>query len=122
MTQAPPPLLAQRGMRRSRSNTAQLDSTCVAYALPAETVLRQQEVSCAYGLAEQEAALRLKRYGPNTLLAHAERTSVSILADQLKSPVVWLLSAAAAVAALFGQWTEATAILLVLPSIPLSGF
>jgi Ca2+-transporting ATPase len=94
----------------------------VAYALPAEAVLRQQEVSCAYGLTEQEAALRLKRQGPNTLQAHAERTSVSILADQLKSPVVWLLSAAAAVAALFGQWTEATAILLVLAINTLIGF
>ena len=94
----------------------------MAYALPAETVLRQQEVNCAYGLTEQEAALRLKRQGPNTLQAHAERTSVSILADQLKSPVVWLLSAAAAVAALFGQWTEATAILLVLAINTLIGF
>ena len=122
MTQAPPPPLAQRGTRRSQSNTAQLDSTRVAYALPAETVLRQQEVSCAYGLTEQEAALRLKRLGPNTLQAHAERTAVSILADQLKSPVVWLLSAAAAVAALFGQWTEATAILLVLAINTLIGF
>jgi len=122
MTQAPPPPLAQRGTRRSRSNTAQLDSTRVAYALPAETVLRQQEVNCAYGLTEQEAALRLKRLGPNTLQAHAERTAVSILADQLKSPVVWLLSAAAAVAALFGQWTEATAIVLVLAINTLIGF
>jgi Ca2+-transporting ATPase len=94
----------------------------VAYALPAETVLRQQEVNCAYGLTEQEAALRLKRLGPNTLQAHAERTAVSILADQLKSPVVWLLSAAAAVAALFGQWTEATAIVLVLAINTLIGF
>ncbi|HLC08614.1 MAG TPA: HAD-IC family P-type ATPase, partial [Methyloceanibacter sp.] len=94
----------------------------MAYALPAETVLRQQEVNCAYGLTEQEAALRLKRLGPNTLQAHAERTAVSILADQLKSPVVWLLSAAAAVAALFGQWTEATAIVLVLAINTLIGF
>ena len=122
MTQAPPLPSRSGGTRRSQSNTAQLDLTRVAYALPAEAVLRQQEVSCASGLAEQEAALRLKRHGPNTLLAHAERTSVSILADQLKSPVVWLLSAAAAVAALFGQWTEATAILLVLVINTLIGF
>src|SRR3990172_1312543 len=90
------------------------DPASTAYALPPETVLRQEQVNLAYGLSEQEADLRLKRHGPNTLLTHPERTAVSILADQLKSPVVWLLSAAAAVTALFGQWTESIAILLVL--------
>ena len=104
------------------ADTARLDSTRAAHALPVEAVLRQQEVSPTYGLTEQEAALRLTRHGPNTLLTHAERTAVSILADQLKSPVVWLLSAAAAVAALFGQWTAATAILLVLAINTLIGF
>ena len=38
-----------------------------------ETVLLQQKVSLAYGLSEQEAVLRLKRHGPNTLMAHPER-------------------------------------------------
>ncbi|MBK5199351.1 MAG: hypothetical protein JJE37_13910, partial [Methyloceanibacter sp.] len=58
------------------------DSTCPAYALPAKAVLRQQEVSSAFGLTEQEAALRLKRHGPNTLLTHPQRSAVSIIADQ----------------------------------------
>ena len=39
-----------------------------------------------------------------------------------KVPVVWLLSAAAVVAALFGQWTESIAILLVLAINTLIGF
>jgi Ca2+-transporting ATPase len=98
------------------------DSTGLAYALPAETVLRQQEVSSAFGLTEQEAALRLKRHGPNTLLTHPQRSAVSIIADQIKSPVVWLLATAAAVAALFREWTEAIAILLVLVINSLIGF
>ena len=93
-----------------------------AYALPAETVLRQQKVSLASGLTEPEAALRLARHGPNALLTHPGRTVVSILAGQLNSPVVWLLAAAAALAALFGQWTEAAAILLVLAINTLIGF
>ena len=66
--------------------------------------------------------MRLKRHGPNTLLTHPERSAVSILADQIKSPVVWLLATAAAVAALFSEWTEATAILLVLAINTLIGF
>jgi P-type Ca2+ transporter type 2C len=106
-----------------RSEDTELpDATGLAYALPAETVLRQQEVSPARGLSEAEAALRLKRHGPNTLLTHPERSAVSIFADQIKSPVVWLLATATAVAAVVGEWTEATAILLVLVINTLIGF
>ncbi len=95
-------------------DTALRDSAGLAYALPAETVLVQQKVSPAFGLTEQEAVFRLKRYGPNTLLTHPERSAVSILVDQIKNPVVWLLATAATVAAVFSEWTQATAILLVL--------
>jgi Ca2+-transporting ATPase len=66
--------------------------------------------------------LRLKRYGPNTLITHRQRTLLAILADQLKSPVVWLLAAAATAAAFFGHLTEAAAILLVLIINTLIGF
>jgi Ca2+-transporting ATPase len=85
-------------------------------------VLQQQQVGLAHGLSDAEAALRLKRHGPNTLLTQPERSAVSILAEQIKSPVVWLLATAAAVAAVFSEWTEATAILLVLAINTLIGF
>jgi Ca2+-transporting ATPase len=87
-----------------------------------EAVLERQRVRPAHGLTGREAASRLKRYGPNTLITHRERTVLSILADQIKSPVVWLLATAAAVAAIFGQWTESVAILLVLAIDTLIGF
>ena len=85
-------------------------------------MLQQQQVGLAHGLSDAEAALRLKRHGPNTLLTQPERSAVSILAEQIKSPVVWLLATAAAVAAVFSEWTEATAILLVLAINTLIGF
>jgi len=103
-------------------DTRRRDPASPAYALPPETVLQQEQVNLAYGLSEHEADLRLKRHGPNMLMAHRQRNALSILADQLKSPVVWLLSAAAVVAALFGQWTESIAILLVLAINTLIGF
>ena len=93
-----------------------------AHALPAKAVLRQQQVRLTRGLSEPEAALRLTRHGPNRLLTQPERSAVSILADQIKSPVVWLLATAAAIAAVFGEWSEATAILLVLAINALIGF
>jgi Ca2+-transporting ATPase len=93
-----------------------------AYALPAKAVLQHQEVSVTRGLSEAEAALRLERYGSNTLLTHPERSGLSILGDQIKGPVVWLLAAAAAVAAVANEWAEATSILLVLVINTLIGF
>ena len=84
------------------------------YASPAEAVLHQLHVDPASGLAEQDAALRLKRYGSNALLTHPRVTAAAIFLNQLRGPVVWLLATAAAIAALFGDWTEAIAILLVL--------
>jgi Ca2+-transporting ATPase len=63
-------------------------------------------VSPALGLSDAEAASRLTRYGPNALLAHAPQTALAIFADQLNSPVVWLLLVAAALAAAFSEWKE----------------
>jgi E1-E2 ATPase len=45
-----------------------------------------------------------------------------MLADQLRSPVVWLLSAAAVLAAAFGEWKQAAAILIVLLINTVIGF
>jgi Ca2+-transporting ATPase len=94
----------------------------LAYALPAQDVLAQANVSLASGLSEREAASRLERYGSNKLITHPERTALSIFLDQFRSPVVWLLGAAAGIAALFGQWAEAVAILVVLAINTLIGF
>jgi Ca2+-transporting ATPase len=94
----------------------------VAYAQPVASVLKQQNVTVASGLTEQEALSRLERYGPNALETHPEPTALAIFIDQLKSPVVWLLGAAAAVAALFGEWPEVIAILVVLAINTLIGF
>ena len=84
------------------------------YAAPVTAVLHEFQVEPASGLSALEAARRLKRYGHNELLTHPPTTAARILVNQLKGPVIWLLAMAAAVAALFGEWTEAIAILLVL--------
>jgi P-type Ca2+ transporter type 2C len=82
------------------------DQVVPAHALAADVVLQREGVNPALGLSEAEAASRLTRYGPNALLAHAPRTALAILIDQFNSPVVWLLSAAAALAAAFSEWKE----------------
>ena len=94
----------------------------LAYALPAERVLHLLHADPILGLSEQDAARRLTQYGLNALQAHAPASALAILADQLKSPVVALLAGAAALAALFREWTEAAAILLVLLINTMIGF
>jgi Ca2+-transporting ATPase len=92
------------------------------YAAPVPAVLSTLQVEPASGLSAEEAARRLKQYGPNELLTHPPTTAARILVNQLKGPVVWLLATAAAIAALFGEWTEAIAILLVLATNTAIGF
>jgi Ca2+-transporting ATPase len=92
------------------------------YAAPVLEVLRALQVDPASGLSAQEAARRLKHYGPNELLTHPPTTALHILVNQLRGPVVWLLATAAAIAAIFGEWTEAIAILLVLAINTAIGF
>jgi Ca2+-transporting ATPase len=92
------------------------------YAAPIGAVLAALRTDPSVGLASAEAARRLKQFGPNELLIHPPVTAAMILLNQLKGPVVWLLASAAAIAGLFGEWTEAIAILLVLAINTAIGF
>ncbi|MEG6509000.1 cation-transporting P-type ATPase [Methyloligella sp. 2.7D] len=92
------------------------------YAAPPAAVLQEFDVDPAQGLSDAEADRRRERYGPNTL-RHAPRVSAfEIFVDQLKSPVVWLLAAAAALSLILGDITECVAILLVLVINTATGF
>jgi Ca2+-transporting ATPase len=66
------------------------------------------------GLSDSEASRRLEQYGPNALRAARPRSAWSILVDQLRSVVVLLLFAAAAIALIMGDLLDAAAIGAVL--------
>jgi Ca2+-transporting ATPase len=70
--------------------------------------------SGAAGLSEAEAGRRLREHGPNALPARRPRSSWVILLDQLRSVVVLLLCAAAIVAVIAADLTDAAAIAFVL--------
>jgi Ca2+-transporting ATPase len=84
-----------------------------AYALPAEKVLEQLQVSVE-GLDAAEARRRRRQFGPNSLREAKPRSAVRILSGQLKSLIVALLSAAAVLSFLFGHWGEGGAIIAVI--------
>jgi Ca2+-transporting ATPase len=93
-----------------------------AHACSAADVLADLGVSAAVGLKEAEARRRLESYGPNTIVSRRKTSAFVILLHQFKSPVVYLLSAAAILAFTFGEWEEGGAIVAVLAVNSLIGF
>jgi P-type Mg2+ transporter len=60
----------------------------------------------AAGLSSEEAAARLSRFGPNVLAPHRQRRLVLEFLARFRNPLVLLLLAASAVAALTGEVTS----------------
>ena len=56
------------------------------------------------GLDEQEAAQRLKHYGPNTLPRQRPPGIFEIMLRQFRSPLIYLLGIAAAVSLIVEDW------------------
>ncbi len=92
------------------------------HALPASDVLAMLDVAAATGLDDDDVRLRAHRFGPNAILARRRTGALLVLAHQFKSPVVYLLGAAAALAFYFGEIEEGVAIAAVLAVNALIGF
>jgi Ca2+-transporting ATPase len=83
------------------------------HAVPADEVLARLDTRPS-GLTPAEAGRRLQEHGPNRLEAARPVPALRILVDQLRSVVVALLVAAAAIALVLGEPVEAAAIAAVL--------
>ncbi|TCU73401.1 calcium-translocating P-type ATPase [Bradyrhizobium sp. R2.2-H] len=81
--------------------------------LPADEVLRELSVE-REGLSEAEAAERLRHHGPNRLPEPAYNTLLAVFVAQFRSPFIYLLFAAGAVALSIGHVTDAAFIAAVL--------
>ncbi|TIX50720.1 cation-translocating P-type ATPase [Alteraurantiacibacter aquimixticola] len=79
-----------------------------------ERLLASHEVRMEGGLEEAEVRRRAQQYGPNLIDAPRSMPALTILLHQLINPVVYLLTAAAIVAFVFGQVLEGSAVLFVL--------
>ena len=85
--------------------TAQTASTAY-WALEAAAVAKQ--LGCTSdGLSAEEAARRLREYGPNELREQHVLSRLDVLANQLRSPLLLLLVFAAVGSALTGDWLDA---------------
>ncbi len=84
------------------------------HALDIEGTLAELGVRKETGLTDDEAQERLKRYGPNQLLATESRPWWRILIGQFRSIVIYLLGGAAILAFATGRLPEGFAVLAVL--------
>jgi Mg2+-importing ATPase len=82
------------------------------WAVPASKLLAALH-SSPDGLGARAAALRLKRYGPNLPGETRRLGAVRLFLRQYESPLILILVAAAAVAALVRDWTNAVIVLLI---------
>ncbi len=91
-------------------------------ALSAGEVLARLGVSVSKGLSDEDIRDRQKIFGPNTVLSIRKASGLIILLRQFRSPVAYLLSAAAALAFYFGELEEGATIVAVLAVNALIGF
>ncbi|MEL6318891.1 MAG: cation-transporting P-type ATPase, partial [Pseudomonadota bacterium] len=101
---------------------AQSEIGSSAHAQPVEQVLRALDVDPKTGLTADEARLRHARYGANRLPRSDTVSLWRILADQVRSFLVWLLVGAAALSVLVGDAAESVAILIVIAINTAIGF
>lgn len=92
------------------------------YRKTGEEVIKELSADPENGLSDEEVKKRKKEYGKNVLEEHKERSIWQIVIAQLNNPIVYLLTAAAVLAFLFGDFAEGTAIVIVLVINTIIGF
>lgn len=79
-----------------------------------ETLMDETDSGAEKGLSSEEAKKKLEEYGPNKLAEMEQKSVWEILWDQMKTPVVYLLAAAAVLSFVMGDNPEGIAIVIVL--------
>ncbi|MBD3209554.1 HAD-IC family P-type ATPase, partial [Candidatus Woesearchaeota archaeon] len=89
-----------------------------------KTVEDSLEALCSseVGLTKNEAAKRLRQYGPNELAKKQSTTPLQIFLAQFKSFIVLILVVATAISAALGEWLDATVIFVILILNAVMGF
>lgn len=92
----------------------QTDSTS-SYTASIDSVLSEQQAT-SHGLLHQEAAERIKQYGYNTLPKAKLPGLATVFLHQFKSPLIYVLVAAAVLSIAIEEWSDAgfiTAVLII---------
>lgn len=92
------------------------------YLKSSDEVLEKAEVDPEKGLSDEEVEKRREKYGSNILEEQKKRSIWEILWSQINNPVIYLLSAAAILAFVYGDVPEGIAIVVVLLINTMIGF
>lgn len=100
-----------------------MNKTDIKYwSLPTDEVLKQFR-SDIKGLSSEDAALRLKENGENSIKKQKKASQLIMFLNQFKNPIVIILIIATLISAVTGEWIDASIIfLIVLASSMLSFF
>jgi Mg2+-importing ATPase len=109
-------------LRLSRKPGSTPRNAAVAYwSLEGDELLRLVG-SSGSGLSRDEADHRLRVHGPNVLRESRALSRLRVLGRQLRSPLVLLLTFAAAASALTGEWIDATLVLTIVLTTAAIGY
>jgi P-type Ca2+ transporter type 2C len=93
-----------------------------AWAVEAADVADALGVDLAAGLAGEEAARRLDRYGPNELVEQSRKPAWRVLAEQFANTMIVILMVAAAITVVVGDLKDTAVILAIVVLNALIGF
>ncbi|MCK9639073.1 MAG: cation-translocating P-type ATPase [Prolixibacteraceae bacterium] len=79
-----------------------------------EEVLKEINVVDSLGLSEEEAKVRLEKYGANQLLSKKKKNIFQLFVAQLQEWLIYILFAAVVVTLVMGEYIDATIIILVI--------
>ena len=79
-----------------------------------EAVLNELNVDLSQGLSEEEAKIRLEKYGPNKLIAKKKKNIFQLFVAQLQEWLIYILFAAVIITLFMGEYIDAIIILLVI--------
>ncbi|MDP3180997.1 MAG: HAD-IC family P-type ATPase, partial [Bacteroidota bacterium] len=79
-----------------------------------EEVLKELDVDLLQGLSEEEAKVRLEKYGPNKLTAKKKKNILQLFVAQLQEWLIYILFAAVVITLFMGEYIDSVIILLVI--------
>ncbi|MBN2635488.1 MAG: hypothetical protein JXR61_04400, partial [Prolixibacteraceae bacterium] len=79
-----------------------------------EEVLKEINVDAAAGLSEEEAKIRLGKFGANRLISKKKKNIFQLFISQLQEWLIYILFAAVIITLFMGEYIDATIIILVI--------
>lgn len=84
------------------------------YSKTVEETLKELNVDPALGLSDNEAKLRLEKYGPNKLKGKKKKTIFQLFFAQLQDTLIYVLFGAVIITLVMGEYIDSIIILLVI--------